>query len=253
MGSGESRTASEVRVIALAGGSACGKSVICRALHAELSPRRVVVVDLDGYHLEDRAQRARSGRLPLDPQMNDLAAAADDVRRLRAGEVVSLPHYDHAVGQLGPARRVGPADVLIVEGLHALYPQFRPHVDLGVYLEVEPPLRRALKVERDVRERGYAAAEVLERIARRAAAHERWVASQAVSADVRVCLVWEGRGSSAPLPSDWARESAVRLAQGDSERLLRASDASRLVHHVAMELLARLEPEGAGATQPAGA
>ena len=49
-----------------------------------------------------------------------------------------------------------PRDVILVEGLHTLYPkQLLEELDVSFFIEMEESLRQYLRVKRDTEERGY--------------------------------------------------------------------------------------------------
>ena len=171
-------------VVGVAGDSGSGKSTYTQGLEWLLGGARVSQISLDGYHAEDRATRRRTGRTPLDPAANHLDRAVEDLRRLRAGETVEIPVYDHACGGFRPPRRHPPTPVVMVEGLHTLYPAFRPLLDFSVYVDTAAAVKRAWKHHRDTHERGYAPADADAEIRRRADHYERWIAGQQDVADV---------------------------------------------------------------------
>ncbi len=171
-------------IIGVAGDSGSGKSTYTQAIEWLLGPARVSQISLDGYHAEDRAERRRSGRSPLDPKVNRLDEAAEHLQQLRAGHTVEIPQYDHATGCFGPPRSHTPTPVIMVEGLHTLYPCFEPLLDYSVYVDTVDAVKTAWKKQRDTRERGYAEAEVEAEIARRARDYERWIAGQQNEANV---------------------------------------------------------------------
>ena len=164
-------------LLGLAGDSASGKSTLSRGIEYILGPDRVGRVCTDDYHRYDRPTRARLGVTPLAPEANDLDLMREHLLALASGEAVAKPTYDHLTGSFGPRETVAPREIVIVEGLLAFADRdAREALDATVFLEPEEVLRRRWKLERDVFERGYSPAEVVEEIGRRepdAAAHVR--------------------------------------------------------------------------------
>lgn len=171
-------------IIGVAGDSGSGKSTYTQGIEWLLGPTLVSQISLDGYHAEDRASRRRSGRSPLDPDANHLRKAAEHLTRLRRGEAVDIPTYDHRTGEFGAPRRCAPTPVIMVEGLHTLYPAFTAVLDYSVYVDTVDAVKLVWKKTRDTRERGYARDEAEAEIARRASHYEQWIASQQTDANV---------------------------------------------------------------------
>lgn len=152
-------------LVAMAGGSGSGKSTLVEALTARLAPR-VAVIHEDAYywpmsHYGDaRTEAARAALAEQinydDPASKDGAALCADLQRLKAGEPVEIPVYDYARHDRSrETRRVEPARVILLEGIHALsLPHLAPLIDLSIYVDTPDDLRLARRIRRDVVERG---------------------------------------------------------------------------------------------------
>ena len=171
-------------IIGVAGDSGSGKSTYTQGIEWLLGTDLVSQISLDGYHREDRATRRQTGHSPLDPGANRLDTAAAHLNRLSAGEAVRIPVYDHCTGCFAEPRWHQPTPVILVEGLHTLYPALRPLLDFALYVDTDIAVKRDWKYARDTRDRGYDPAEVEAEMARRAAQHDRWIADQQDAADV---------------------------------------------------------------------
>ncbi|PWG63860.1 phosphoribulokinase [Sediminicurvatus halobius] len=180
------REAGRPIVVAVAGDSGSGKTTYTQGIERLLGSDVVSQISLDGYHKEDRAQRRRSGRSPLDPRANHLPQAVDHLARLRRGETVEVPVYDHETGTFAAPRRHRPTPVIIVEGLHTLYPEFLPFVDFRLYVDSDDDVKWQWKLDRDVSERGYEPAEARRQMELRQADYRRWIDFQKANADVIV-------------------------------------------------------------------
>jgi phosphoribulokinase len=178
------RQATRPVLVAVAGDSGSGKTTYTRGIERLLGNDLVTALSLDGYHKEDRNQRRQSGRSPLDPRANHLALAREHLAALRCGEAVEIPIYNHDTGLFDPPRIFRPAPVIIVEGLHALYPEFLPELDFKLYVETDREVKYRWKLERDVRTRGYDPDEARDELQRREAAYARWIDFQKTNADV---------------------------------------------------------------------
>lgn len=172
--------------VGVAGDSGSGKTTYTEGIEWLLGADLVSQISLDGYHKEDRATRRKTGASPLDPEANHLAQAAADLARLRAGLPAEIPRYDHRYGQFLSPRRHTPTPVILVEGLHTLYPDFQPLLDFRVFVDSDARVKRDWKFTRDTRERGYADTEAESQITARANDFEQWLAEQQNAADVIV-------------------------------------------------------------------
>ena len=175
--------------IGIAGDSGSGKDTLCRALCDVFDTRRVAHVLGDDYHRFPRRGLPWNVLTHLDPKANDLERLGQDVLALKSGQDRYIPHYDHDTGLLTAPRRVKSRDLVVVNGLHAFYSdRLRNAFDLKIFLAMDEDLRRALKIERDTRERGKSAEEVVASIEKRQPDNLKYVQPQAAVADLVFAL-----------------------------------------------------------------
>jgi uridine kinase len=129
-------------VVGVTGAVASGKSTLARRLADHVGardPARGVVVLSTDHYLPDYDRTPEA--LRDLPESSDLALLAANLAELRAGRATRVPQWSfdaHArVGEL----LVEAADVVIVEGLHALHELPRAHVDIAVYIEAPREVR----------------------------------------------------------------------------------------------------------------
>jgi len=236
-------------IIGVAGDSGSGKSTYTQGIEWLLGPERVSQISLDGYHAEDRATRRVSGRTPLDPEANHLDRAVSHIKRLRAGEAVEVPIYDHASGTFRAPRLHTPTPVVVIEGLHTLYPAFRPLLDFSVYVDTAAAVKRDWKQRRDTRERGYQQSDAAAEIERRADQYERWIAGQQDVADV-ILRIHPSELSelavgqrSADLPETcYHLELIVTPRDDDQQSLFLPVDLSNMTRQTAMPFMLATVP-----------
>lgn len=167
-------------VVGIAGGSGSGKTTLARHLLDRLAPLEGLLVSADAYYrdlshlsLEERA------RANFDhPDALDVELLRHHLDELRRGRPVSFPRYDFASHtRAGKAKPVGPAPVVLVEGVMILaLESIRTHLDLRVYVEASSAVRLERRVQRDSRVRGRTRPSVLRQWnATVAPMHEEWV------------------------------------------------------------------------------
>ncbi len=171
-------------LVGVSGDSGSGKTTYSDGIARVLGPELVTSFSLDGYHKEDRDQRRRSGRSPLDPRANELDLARQHLDRLREGRSVSVPVYDHSTGRFATPRLLRPFPVVIVEGLHALYPEILPALDFSIYVDTDSNVKWRWKLERDTQVRGYDHDSAYREMNQRETDYRRWIDFQKTNADV---------------------------------------------------------------------
>jgi hypothetical protein len=134
-------------VLGIAGDSGSGKDTLVTALSELFGRGAVTHVSGDDYHAWDRKRQMWSVLTHLDPAANRLEEMARDVLQLAAGTPVKKRRYDHETGLMSRPQEIRPSDLIIVSGLHALYPpQLRARQNLRIFLDMDEALRRALKL-----------------------------------------------------------------------------------------------------------
>ncbi len=157
-------------VIGIVGDSAAGKTTLAAGLAQVLGPERAINICIDDYHKYSRAERAKIGITPHDPDCNYMDILEQHVFLLRDGQPILKPTYNHNGGVLGPPEYIEPRDFIILEGLLGYAtPTLRDAYDVKFYLEPEEDVRLRWKLQRDTLSGGYDAKTVkaaLERLKR---------------------------------------------------------------------------------------
>ncbi|HZU18601.1 MAG TPA: phosphoribulokinase [Candidatus Dormibacteraeota bacterium] len=173
--------------VGVGGDSGSGKTTLTSAFYGLFGEDRITTLCLDDYHSLDRRQRALVGLTPLNPRANDFALMESHIWALKRGEAIEKPVYDHRDGTFAAPERLRPREVVIVQGLHPfLAPGIRNAFDLRIWLDPEPELRVAWKLQRDVAKRGYSRAQVLAEIEARRPDAEAYIRPQRRWADMVV-------------------------------------------------------------------
>jgi uridine kinase len=149
------------RIIAIAGPSGSGKTELTRRLVRRLAGESPVVVPLDAYYrgFERLEPDARAAQNFDHPRAVDHTLLIDQMRALAGGAAVEMPVYDYVSHtRRSTGHRIGPSDVIIIEGLFALYwKDIRDLSTLRVFLDADPALCLVRRLERDTRQRGRSA------------------------------------------------------------------------------------------------
>ena len=145
-------------IVAVAGGSASGKTSFAGYLRQALAAHDTAIVTEDSYYLP------ASARPPGDvttynfdrPETKDFALLIEHLGCARRGTGFDCPRYDFAThDRIAETVPVAPGGVLIVEGLHNLgFDALREIVDITVFVDAGYEVRRARRIARDVAERG---------------------------------------------------------------------------------------------------
>lgn len=142
--------------IGIAGRSGSGKTRLAAEL-AHLWPQ-ARVLPADAYYRDlSQLSAHERGAVNFDaPEALDWDLLVADLAQLRSGAPVRVPRYDFATHTRMPEPALlAPSDVLIVEGLFALFDRrIRAMLDLAVFVDAaeEECLRR--RIERDIACRG---------------------------------------------------------------------------------------------------
>ena len=108
-------------IVGVAGDSGSGKTTFTRGINRIFGTELIDSFTLDAYHTQDREARRDSGKLPLDPEINDLELLADHLSELKEGRSIMKPVYDHSTGKFTKPVRFEAPKILVIEGLHTFY------------------------------------------------------------------------------------------------------------------------------------
>ena len=176
----------ETRVVFIAGPSSSGKTTFSRRLSIQLLARGIspFPLEMDNYFVDrDRTPLDENGELNYESvDALDHARLSDDLRRLSAGEAVTIPSYNFITGKSAPGKEIQlrSREIIILEGIHGLNPAlsvsippentFRIYVSALTQLNLDrhnrvstTDTRLIRRIVRDARERGYSALQTIQR------------------------------------------------------------------------------------------
>ncbi|KAI6205303.1 Uridine kinase [Aphelenchoides besseyi] len=161
-----------VFIIGVAGGTASGKTSVCERIIAKLnasherrnSPqldKRVIMISQDSFYRdllnEADKKKASKGDYNFDhPNSFDHELLIQVLNDLRDRKPVEIPQYDF----LNHARKkekdkYDAADVILVEGILIFHEaKLREIFDMKLFVDADPDIRLARRVQRDTSERG---------------------------------------------------------------------------------------------------
>jgi uridine kinase len=124
-----------IRLVLIAGPSSSGKTTFARRLSIQLLSQgmRPYPLEMDNYFVDrDQTPRDESGELDFDAfEALDRDRFNEDLKRLIAGDEVTLPRFDFQTGKraVGETVRLPQGAVIILEGIHGLNPELLPRFD----------------------------------------------------------------------------------------------------------------------------
>ena len=145
-------------VIGIAGGTCSGKTSIANILiDAFRYTKSINIIKEDDYY-KDQSHLPMEERVKTNydhPLAFDFDLMLDHIRRLINGESIEKPTYDYTVhNRSDKTEIVHPSDVLIIEGLFALYTkEIRDLEDIKIFVDTPADIRFIRRLKRDVAER----------------------------------------------------------------------------------------------------
>ncbi|KAI1724416.1 phosphoribulokinase / uridine kinase family domain-containing protein [Ditylenchus destructor] len=153
-------------IIGVAGGTASGKSSVCAQIVERLASsgvqKRVVTISQDSFYRDlvncDEIEKARRGDFNFDhPDAFEHSLMVSVLKDLKEGKSVKIPKYDfHNHSRIADQHdEIESAEVVLVEGILIFFdPLLREMFNLKLFVDADPDIRLARRVERDIRERG---------------------------------------------------------------------------------------------------
>lgn len=154
----------DICIVGIAGGSASGKTTIVNNIK-ELFQNDIELISHDNYYLsnDDKTMEERV-KLNYDhPSSFDTDKMIEDVKKLKAGEIIYRPVYDYTQHtRAEEVVEVHPKKVIILEGILILEdPKLRDLMDIKVFVDTDADERLMRRILRDTQERGRTVESVL--------------------------------------------------------------------------------------------
>jgi len=161
---------SDCLVIAIAGASASGKSLIAHTifneLKADLGKAKIAIISEDSYY-KDQSHMDMEERIKTNydhPNSLDHELLATHLNSLIHGEAVEIPQYSYTEhNRLPETTHVNPKKVIILEGILLLTrPELRDHLHASIFMDTPLDICLLRRLKRDVAERDRTMEAVLE-------------------------------------------------------------------------------------------
>lgn len=146
-------------IIGIGGGTGSGKTTVVRKIIESLPDNSVAVIPQDSYYNDqsDLPLEVRKQTNFDHPDAFEWPLLAHQIEELRQGRAIEQPTYSYITcTRLSETVHVEPKDVIIVEGIMALYDKkLRDLMDLKIFVDAGPDERLLRVIVRDIAERGH--------------------------------------------------------------------------------------------------
>ncbi len=145
-------------IIAVAGGSASGKSTVIEEIKHAFVDEDVVVIKHDDYY-KDQSNLSREERRKTNydhPSALENDLLVKHLNMLINGEAIDKPIYDFVEQtRSDKTERIEPSKVILLDGILILEDaRIRDLADIKIYVECDMDLRLIRRIQRDMVERG---------------------------------------------------------------------------------------------------
>ena len=197
----------DVKLVLLAGPSSSGKTTTCKRLSIQLLTcgLKPLQISLDDYFIDrDKTPLDANGEYVYESiHALNIALINEQFNALFKGEEIELPRYNFQTGKSeksGKRLKLGPNDIVVVEGIHALNPELTAQIPeqqkFRVYVSALTTIlldehnyipttdnRLLRRIIRDYKYRGVSAQESIHRWPSVRAGEERWIFPYQENAD----------------------------------------------------------------------
>jgi uridine kinase len=189
----------------------------------------------DDYHKYERGDESWNKITHLNPTANYLDLWARDYALAYNRQYFEQREYDHDSGKFSQLKPRLRRDLLISQGLHALFPQLTGNSDLKIYMSMDDELRIKLKLERDQKSRGQSYETIADSIKRRKDDYLLYIAPQKEMSEIHFHLL-EKEGElqlEVASPANWVIDSFFESIAGlTSHPVMENTELGRRVYRV---------------------
>lgn len=174
--------------VSIAGDSGTGKDTLANAIMSIFNSDAASIICGDDYHKYERSDDSWKNTTHLNPTANYLDLWERDYKFAYNREYFEQREYNHETGKFSKLTPRLSRDVLISQGLHALYTNLSEFSDLRVFLSMDDELRINLKLKRDNVKRGQTFQTILTNIKKRELDYHSFIAFQKSNSDIHYHL-----------------------------------------------------------------
>ncbi|KAJ3445868.1 uridine kinase [Anaeramoeba flamelloides] len=159
----------ETLLIGVCGGSASGKTSVCREIIKQLKGKKVDIIAQDWFYKPlTEEQRKDCGNYNFDsPLAIDLGLLTEKLRELKQGKVIQCPDYDFVTHSRTKKTHQVSGDVILIEGIFTFETkELRDLYDMKIFVDVDSDIRLSRRILRDTSERGRTLKGVIEQYLR---------------------------------------------------------------------------------------
>jgi uridine kinase len=181
--------------LAVGGDSGVGKDTLVNEIARLLGDESVTIIPGDGYHKHERGHLRWLVNTHLNPLENNLTDWAKDLQLALRRRDIYVKNYDHSNGRFEYLKGNKPRDLIISQGLHALYERNSEGIDVKLFLEMQEEIRIRYKKTRDTKERKHSVSKSSSEIKRRRRDFKEYIGIQKAGADIIIRQQISKKGS----------------------------------------------------------
>lgn len=178
----------DIKIIAVAGGSASGKSSIVRHIDEYFKDDLIVIGHDNYYKAHDDISFDQRAKLNYDyPGAFDNDLFYEHLLRLQNGQSIEMPTYDYTIHTRSDKTiTINPTKIILIEGILVLEnKKIRNITDTKVFIDADSDVRLQRRILRDTKERGRSLDSVLEQFIKQVKPmHEKYVEPTKKYADI---------------------------------------------------------------------
>ena len=178
----------DIKIIAVAGGSASGKSSIVKQIDETFEDDLIVIGHDNYYKAHDDISFDQRSKLNYDyPGAFDNELFYEDLLKLQQGKSIDMPRYDYTIHTRSKeTTRISPSKIILIEGILVLEDKkIRDITDTKVFIDADSDVRLQRRILRDTKERGRSLESVLEQYIKQVKPmHEKYVEPTKKYADI---------------------------------------------------------------------
>ena len=155
-------------IVGIGGGSGSGKTHLLNQLAGRFPAEALSIISQDNYYKPEsdcEPLRDETGNINYDhPDSVDLDRLVADLKDLQAGKTIQVHEYlFEAKDRKAQTLTYNPTPLILVEGIFTLcHPPLIRLFSLTIFLDAHEEVRLERRINRDLRERGYDRAQILE-------------------------------------------------------------------------------------------